>query len=94
MTQLQDCFAFTDWSVFEHQDLQLFTDYVLSYIKFCMDNVAVGKHIHDYPNRKPWITSKVQSLLRACNSACRADEMTLYSSARANLRQQMDGNTK
>lgn len=86
LTQLQDCFALTDWSVFELQDLQVYTDSVLSYIKFCIDSVTVVKHIRDYPNQKPWMTNKVQSLLRARNSAFKTNDMALYSSARADLR--------
>ena len=69
LSQLQDCFAHTDWSILEQQDLQGFTDTVLSYIKYCTDNVTVDKNIKVYPNRKPWMTSEVQSLLRARNAA-------------------------
>lgn len=54
--QLQDCIDSTNWEIFEHADLEVFTDTVLCYIKNCTDIVKVEKHIWVYPNQKPWMT--------------------------------------
>ena len=91
LSQLQDCFGHTDWSILEQQDLQGFTDTVLSYIKYCTDNVTVDKNIKVYPNRKPWMTSEVQSLLRARNATFKTKDSTMYSVARADLRRGIRG---
>ncbi|TKS65504.1 RNA-directed DNA polymerase from mobile element jockey [Collichthys lucidus] len=84
--QLQDCFATTNWEVFEHQDLELFTDSVLCYIKNCIDTVTVVKHSRVYPNQKPWMTREVKKLPRERNTAFRSGNRDLYSTARANLK--------
>ena len=55
--QLQDCFERTCWDIFEHPDLEVFTDSVLCYIKNCIDIVTLDKRIQVYPNKKPWMTS-------------------------------------
>ncbi|KAI4900154.1 hypothetical protein NFI96_023881, partial [Prochilodus magdalenae] len=40
-SQLQDCFEWTNWHVFEDQDLEEYTSTVLYYIKNCVDDVTV-----------------------------------------------------
>ncbi|KAK3575095.1 hypothetical protein QTP86_020708 [Hemibagrus guttatus] len=69
--QLQDCFDRMNWDIFEHPDLEVFTDSVLCYIKNCIDTVTVDKRIQVYPNQKPWMTREVQRLLRERNTAFR-----------------------
>ena len=86
LLQLQDCFADTEWSIFEHQDLAANTEAVLSYIKFCMGNVTVDKHIRIFPNQMPWMTSQVRMLLKDRNTAFRSGNTELYSAARAKLK--------
>ncbi len=56
------------------------------YIKCCMDNVTVDKHIQIFPNQKPWMTSKVRCLLKKRNTAFRSGDKAQYSTARADLR--------
>lgn len=56
LAQLQDCFEKTDWEIFEHLDLEQYTETVLFYIKICMENVTVNKKIWVFPNQKPWMT--------------------------------------
>ncbi|XP_013766202.1 CD109 antigen [Pundamilia nyererei] len=63
------------WSVFEQDDLQTHTTTVLGYIKHCMDTVTTEKRVRVYPNRKPWMTSKVQALLKARNSAYKSGDL-------------------
>ncbi|XP_024121111.1 uncharacterized protein LOC112142095 [Oryzias melastigma] len=84
--RLQDCFERTDWEVFEHQDLENFTDSVLCYIKNCVETVTVNKLIRVYPNQKPWMTQEVKQLLRKRNTAHKSGDKDLYSAARTNLR--------
>ncbi|XP_051793955.1 uncharacterized protein LOC127530662 [Acanthochromis polyacanthus] len=84
--QLQNCFERTNWDIFDHPDLEVFTDSVLYYIKNCIDNVTVNKTIRVYPNRKPWMTQKVQQLLKNRNTAFRSGDSDLYSAARADLK--------
>lgn len=64
----------------------MFTDSVLCYFKNCIDTVILDKRIWVYPNQKPWITQKVQQLLRERDTAYRAGNRELYSAARANLK--------
>ena len=86
MEQLQDCFATTDWSVFENRDLEQYTASVLGYITHCMDTVTTVKRIRIYPNRKPWMTKEVQCLLKDRDTAFKKGDQALYSIARANLK--------
>lgn len=43
LLQLLDRFSNTEWSVFEHQDLDTHREAVLDYINFCVGNVTVNK---------------------------------------------------
>ncbi|CAG6018054.1 unnamed protein product [Menidia menidia] len=86
LPRLQDCFENTQWEAFYHEDLDIFTDAVLSYIKYCIGNVTVEKSIWVFPNQKPWMTRQVRMLLRARDSAFRSGDRALYSAARANLK--------
>ena len=52
---------------------------------------SMDKNIKVYPNRKPWMTSEVQSLLRAQNAAFKTKDNALYSVARADLRRGIKG---
>lgn len=84
--QLQSCFETTRWEVFHHEDLVVFSETVLDYIRFCIGNVTVDKTIRIYPNQKPWMTRQVRMLLHARHSAFRSGNRALYSGARADLR--------
>ncbi len=86
LSQLQDCFSNTEWSLFEQLDLQEYTETVLFYISTCINNVTVNKHIRVFPNQKPWMTSEVHKLLTARDRAFRSGDRALYSTARADLR--------
>ena len=86
MEQLQDCFENTDWSIFEHEDLEQYTAAVLGYIKHCIDTVTVDKLVRIYPNTKPWMTKDVTGLLKERDRAFKVGDQELYSAARANLK--------
>ncbi len=86
LSQLQDCFGSTEWTVFDCLELNEYTETVLFYIKTCTDNVTVDKQIRVFNNRKPWMTVEVRSLLRARDSAFKAGDQDAYTAARANLK--------
>ncbi|KAK5870472.1 hypothetical protein PBY51_003414 [Eleginops maclovinus] len=86
MEQLQDCLERTLWEVFQAEDLEQYTEAVLAHIKHSIDTVKVEKSIQVYPNRKPWMTKEVQSLLKERNNAFKKGNPDSYSTARANLK--------
>lgn len=65
--QLQDCFESTEWSTFDHFDLQEYTEMVLFYIKSYTDNMTVDKCFLVSSNQKSWITLDDQTLLKKQN---------------------------
>lgn len=90
--RLLDSFSSTNWDIFSgpgvliRRSLNIFTVSVLDYINFCVDIVTSWKQIRIYPNVKPWMTPKVQSLLRAQNAAYRTGDFNAYTAAGAELR--------
>src|SRR4029434_6655919 len=84
--QLQDWFETTNWDIFKHQDLEVYTSTVLCYIKHCVDTVTVDRRIQVYPNQKPWMTKEVKVLLKERSGAFRSGDEAQYRTARANLR--------
>lgn len=83
--QLQDCFDRTNWEVFEHQDLELFTDSVLCYIKNCIETITVGRFVSS-PTKSPGWIWRFTDCLRERNIAFRSGDSGLYSAPSANLR--------
>lgn len=55
------------WDISVHQDLEVFTDTLLCYMKNWTE-VTVDKHIRVYPNQNPWMTREVQRLLKERNT--------------------------
>ncbi|KAL3048831.1 hypothetical protein OYC64_008335 [Pagothenia borchgrevinki] len=47
---LQDCFASTDWSVFEDNNINTHTDTVICYIGKCIDDVVPKVTVQTFPN--------------------------------------------
>src|SRR4029434_9224789 len=82
----QDCFETTNWNIFKHQDLEVYTSTVLCYIKHCVDTVTVDRRIRVYPNQKPWMTKEVKVLLKDRSAHLRSGDEAQYRTARANLR--------
>lgn len=85
-SQLQDCFEGTQWDLFSHEDVNVYTFTVLSYVQYCVDNVTVNKQVRCYLNNKPWMNRDVKLLLRERDIAFRSGNKDLYSSARSNLK--------
>lgn len=84
--QLQDCLESTDWDIFCHQDLEVFTSAVFGYSQRCVNTVTVDRHIRVFPNQNPWMNGEVKELLRERNSAFRYGDRDLYGCARAALK--------
>eukprot|EP00064_Thunnus_orientalis_P009743 superscaffoldBa00001257_g9769 len=78
--QLQDCFQRTNWDLFSDQDVDEYTSTILFYIRTCVENITINKHIRIFPNRKPRI------LLRDHNTAFRSGDRKQYSTGRHNLK--------
>lgn len=72
--------------VFHHGDLAVHTEMLLSYIRFCMDNVTVERRIRVFPSQKPWMTSHIRALRRTRNAAFRSGDRAHYSAAITDLR--------
>lgn len=72
---LQDCFDVTDWSVFVHDDIDTFTDTVMSYIHFCESVCIPIKTVISYSNNKPWLNKDVRRLCREKNAVMNSDVM-------------------
>ena len=83
---LQDCFETTDWTIFSHQDLEVFTSAVLGYIQYCVNTATVDRQIRLFPNGKPCMNSEVRRLLWERNEAFRFGDREHFSAARAALK--------
>lgn len=83
---LQDCFDSTDWGIFaEGTDLESHTSAVLSCISYCTESVITTRTVKVFPNQKPWLNSKVRTLLRAQDVAFRSGDQQAYREARQAL---------
>lgn len=91
-THHQECYnILTNWDIFEHNDLEVHTSAVFSYIKPCFDTVTVVQNIRVYANQKAWMTSEVKMLLRDRGTAFRSGDGTQYKAARAKLKRGIKG---
>ena len=86
---LQDCFETTDWTIFSHQDLEVFTSAVLGYIQYCVNTATVDRQIRLFPNGKPCMNSEVRRLLWERNEAFRFGDREHFSAARAALKREI-----
>ena len=64
---LEDCFATTDWTMFRDSSngIEEYTTSVTGFINKCRDDIVPTVTVRTYPNKKPWITGKVHSELKA-----------------------------
>ena len=83
---LQDCFASTDWSVFEDNNINTHTDTVICYIGKCIDDVVPKVSVRTFPNQKPWINCNVRGKLKVRTIAHRAGDLEEYRKSRYDLR--------
>ncbi|KAL0146691.1 hypothetical protein M9458_058031 [Cirrhinus mrigala] len=84
---LQACFEWTDWSVFEAATTNLdeLTETVTSYISFCEDICIPTRTFLSFNNDKPWFTGKLKQLRHAKEDAYRCGDKILYNQARNRL---------
>ncbi|KAL0177274.1 hypothetical protein M9458_026168, partial [Cirrhinus mrigala] len=84
---LQACFEWTDWSVFEAATTNLdeLTETVTSYISFCEDICIPTRTFLSFNNDKPWFTGKLEQLRHAKEDAYRCGDKILYNQARDRL---------
>ncbi|XP_051537628.1 uncharacterized protein LOC127431288 [Myxocyprinus asiaticus] len=69
---LQDRFDHTDWEMFRSasdDDIELYADSVMCFIRTCVDEVIPTRTVRIYPNQKPWINSNVRAALNVRTSA-------------------------
>ena len=64
---LQDCFASTDWNMFQDSsnDIEEYTTSVTGFINMCINDVIPTTTVHTYHNQKPWITGNIHIELKA-----------------------------
>ncbi|KAL0147066.1 hypothetical protein M9458_057590, partial [Cirrhinus mrigala] len=84
---LQACFEWTVWSVFEAATTNLdeLTETVTSYISFCEDICIPTRTFLSFNNDKPWFTGKLKQLRHAKEDAYRCGDKILYNQARNRL---------
>ena len=78
----------TNWDIFEDQDLEENTITLICYILNCVDKFTIDKHIRVYPNQKPWMTKGGQISPRHNTNLKSCDR---DSAARASLRRDKGG---
>lgn len=96
MEALQQCFECTDWDMFKaaatdkhYTWVDEYTESVSAYIQTCMEDVSVIKNISTRADEKLWMTSEVQAVLKAWNTAFESGHMVALRTARANLNRAM-----
>ena len=69
--KLQDCFASTDWNMFQDSSdgIEEYTTSVTGFINKCIDDFIPTVTVRTYPNQKPWITGNICSELKGRNAA-------------------------
>ncbi|KAK3549510.1 hypothetical protein QTP86_002481 [Hemibagrus guttatus] len=89
--ELETCFDYTDWDVFEAAatDLDELTDTVTSYISFCEDMCIPTRTFLSFSNNKPSFSGKLKQLCRARQDAFRSGDKVLYNQARNTLNKEI-----
>ena len=64
--KLQDCFASTDWNMFQDSSdgIEEYTTSVTGFTNKCIDDVVTTVPVRTYPNQKPWITGNISTELK------------------------------
>ena len=62
---LRACFECTDWNVLtDASTIDMATEVVTDYVKFCEDMIIPKRKIRIFPNSKPWVSKDIRDLLR------------------------------
>ncbi len=86
---LKDCFDHMDWDMFRaasDDDIEVYSDTVMSFIRKCIEYIVPTKTICIYPNQKPWINSDVRAALSAWTSAFKSGNTDDWKQASYDLR--------
>lgn len=85
MTELQDCFAITDWTIFARLNIEQYAATVLDYINFSIGNVTKedNMHLSKWKTMYEW---EVCHLLCQRGSTFKAGNTAAYGIARSNLK--------
>ena len=85
--RIQDCFALTDFSVFEDAcvDQHELTDTVTSYIDFCQNLCVPVKTVKIYNNNKPWFNKEIKEKIIAKDVAFKSGDHTKFKIAKYDL---------
>ncbi len=73
---IQDCCDHMDWDMFRaapDDDIEVYSDYVMCFIRKCIEDVVPTKAIRIYPKLKQWINSDVQTAFSARTSAFKSE---------------------
>ncbi|XP_071944816.1 uncharacterized protein [Antedon mediterranea] len=85
--KLQGCFDCTDWNAFkDSSDINLCTESVISYIKFCQDICIDKDVVKIYPNQNPWFNKSIKDLIRNRDRAFRSNDKDLFRKSKYELR--------
>lgn len=77
---LQDCFDYVDCDMFQaasDDDIDLYTDTIICFIRKCIEDDVLTKTIQVYLNPKPWMNADVHATLSTRTSAfnsCNVEE--------------------
>ena len=85
--KLHDCFASTDWIMFQESSDGI-EEYSTCFINKCIDDVVPTVTVRTYPNQKPWITGNIRTELkgRAASFKERDSNQEAYKKSRYALR--------
>jgi hypothetical protein len=77
--KLQDCFASTDWNMFQDSSdgIEEYTTSVTGFINKCIEDVVPTVTVHTYPSQKPWITGNIHTELKGRAAAFKERDSNL-----------------
>ena len=77
-TKLQDCFASTDWNMFQDSSdgIEEYTTTVIGFINKCIEDIIPTVIVRTYPNQKPWITGNIRTELKVRAATFKEREIT------------------
>ena len=74
--KLQDCFAITDWNMFQgsSDDIEEYTTSVTGFINKYIEDVIPTVTVRTCPNQKPWITGNICTELKGRAAAFKVQD--------------------
>ena len=90
---LQDCFDYTDWSIFNFDghgnthDIHTFTYTVVSYIEYCVNICISCRSVTTFGNSKPWFNRELRLICGRKYAAYKCGDMAQYKQLKYEFRQ-------